>query len=385
MVAGAGKLGNDFWGQWYRVDDEEHSIDKLRATVSELGLQACLEQDGTTITMARLRENLLQIKTQLRAAGFRMPTPKDKKVVSVWDPLGSPRGCNSTHLQTHIVKLANCPDSIKSKYVSNVAHSREAEKRMGKRALDEVREAAEDAASTELSGKKARSAGDVRSYSERILTESEVRDVDERLARFCFSEGLPFKALSNAELRAALGKLNKSWAEKTRLSDWTLRHHFLDDEYGRVAGKVAEKITAAHYVCLISDGWSGVQKRHVLNLILATPEPVFMGNIETGEDAVTGEYQAELFSTTIQANGGMAKVPAICTDNASVMRKCWRLLREKFHGLFTYGCAPHGFQLHAQDICTITNPNPSPSPNPNPNPTRTRTRTLTLTPTPTQP
>lgn len=33
----------------------------------------------------------------------------------------------------------------------------------------------------------------------------------------------------------------------------------------------------------------------------------------------------------------------------------WRLLREieKFHGLFTYGCAPHAFNLHAKDICAI--------------------------------
>ena len=78
-----------------------------------------------------------------------------------------------------------------------------------------------------------------------------------------------------------------------------------------------------------------------------------MGNVETGEDSVSGLYQARLFGETIEANGGMAKVPAVCTDNASVMRKCWRVLRQKFHGLFTYGCAPHAKQLHAQDICAL--------------------------------
>ena len=33
--------------------------------------------------------------------------------------------------------------------------------------------------------------------------------------------------------------------------------------------------------------------------------------------------------------------------------KAWRLLRERFHGLFTYGCAPHAFHLHSGDICHI--------------------------------
>lgn len=35
------------------------------------------------------------------------------------------------------------------------------------------------------------------------------------------------------------------------------------------------------------------------------------------------------------------------------MRKTWRILRAMFPGLFTYGCAPHGFNLHAKDICNL--------------------------------
>ena len=104
---------------------------------------------------------------------------------------------------------------------------------------------------------------DVRTYAARVLTTEEINKVDCRLARFCYSEGLPFKALANANLRDAIGFMNPSWLEGTRLSDWTLRHHFLDDEYERVSGEVADKIGAALFVCLISDGWSGVQKHHV--------------------------------------------------------------------------------------------------------------------------
>ena len=74
---------------------------------------------------------------------------------------GPPAGVhNSTHLQAHIVQLANCPETIKNKYMKNVACSKEAEKQMGKRVFDDVRVAAEDVASTELS-QKVHKPGDV--------------------------------------------------------------------------------------------------------------------------------------------------------------------------------------------------------------------------------
>ena len=52
--------------------------------------------------------------------------------------------------------------------------------------------------------KAPRTGEDIRTFSERKLTEAEIREVDEKLARFCYSEGLPLKALANKELRGGL-------------------------------------------------------------------------------------------------------------------------------------------------------------------------------------
>ena len=38
--------------------------------------------------------------------------------------------------------------------------------------------------------KAPRTGEDIRTFSERKLTEAEIREVDEKLARFCYSEGL---------------------------------------------------------------------------------------------------------------------------------------------------------------------------------------------------
>ena len=354
-----GKLGSAFWTNFVRLDrvaDGKHSESKLKEALGATGLQLELQpMGGDAISLIELQKNSKQARELVRAKGFRVPCASDSRVACAW--CWKSRQCNSSFMQQHLVTCGLCPEAAKEPFRENVATSRAAEARLGKRSMDEnsarLKEAATEGAAPKTGLKFMRTSEDVRSFTERTLSDGEVKAIDVKLARFCYSEGLPFKALSNPELRGALSKLNASWAQKTKLSDWTLRHHFLDDEYEAVSGEAAEKITAALFVCLVSDGWSGVQKRHVLNLILTTPEPVFLGNVETKEASVDGKFQAELFTNTIMANGGPAKVPAICTDNASVMRKTWRLLREKFHGLFTYGCAPHAFNLHAKDICAM--------------------------------
>lgn len=186
-------------------------------------------------------------------------------------------------------------------------------------------------------------------FVHREMSCDEVRQIDEDLARFCFAEGLPFHALSSPYLRSALSRINPSWLKHTRLTEWNLRHSMLDDEYDKVSEDVLKKITAAFAVTLLSDGWCGVQKKHVLNLLLAAPEPFFIGNIFTHDDSVDGVYQADAFEPIIK----QYSIRALVTDNASVMRKTWRLLRDRIPELWTFGCAPHVFNLHVKEIIEL--------------------------------
>ena len=125
-----------------------------------------------------------------------------------------------TYLQTHLVQLKVCPEAIRAKYIQNVAKGKTAEKRSGKRAADDIAAAAEDMGAQAKPEAKAARRGmeDLRSFSERKLTPEEIRAVDVKLARFCYSEGLSFKSLANKELRGALRKLNSSWASRSKMS-----------------------------------------------------------------------------------------------------------------------------------------------------------------------
>jgi hypothetical protein len=133
--------------------------------------------------------------------------------------------------------------------------------------------------------------GSMKTYLDRKLSDAEVRAVDELLARFCYAENIPFRALESRFLREALSKLSSSWTTKSRLTQWNVRNSFLSDESERIDARVQEKIKSACACTLLSDGWSGLQKEHELNILIATPVPLFVSNIFTKAGRVDGVYQ----------------------------------------------------------------------------------------------
>lgn len=359
-------LGADFWGNFGFKGDKAATKAELEKALSldldATGLQVKLiaTKDGEeqVIPIDKAQENCATVRTQLRSKGWQVPSNKNTRCACMW--CFTVKSCSSTQLQQHLVTCTYCPESVKNKFRTSVL-ANEKSMFLGTKAKAAVEEAAAEAAAAAKAGNGGGGTAVSRkrsldSFLDRELSADEIADIDQGLARFCYTEGLAFRALANSELRSALGKLNSSWERGTRLSDWTLRHEFLDKEYARVTTEVANKISKAMVCCLISDGWSGVQKKHVLNVLLTAPEPLFIENIYTKEAEVTGTYQFDAFCRIFDEY--QDKIGAICTDNASTMRKTWRLLRAKFHGLYTYGCSPHAFQLHAKDLCKLDHMEP---------------------------
>jgi len=143
----------------------------------------------------------------------------------------------------------------------------------------------------------------IRQHLDRELPDEEVQLIDEMLARFCFGEGLPFRVLSSSLLLKALTKLNASWAKKTKLTPWTIRHSFLNNESDSIDARVQAAIVGAYALTLLSDGWSGHQKQHLLNVLITTPRPFFLFNIHTYAARVTGEYQVCALRGAVSSRG----------------------------------------------------------------------------------
>jgi hypothetical protein len=75
----------------------------------------------------------------------------------------------------------------------------------------------------------------------------------------------------------------------------------------------------------------------------------FRKAVETTTSGHTGEYIAKILSTEIESVGA-SKVQAVVTDNASNMKLAWKLLKDKYPHLVTFGCLAHDLNLLAKDI-----------------------------------
>ncbi|KAJ1626786.1 hypothetical protein T492DRAFT_877881 [Pavlovales sp. CCMP2436] len=191
--------------------------------------------------------------------GFREITTKAKAIVLANN--SCERGC---HVACFTAKSCRVWNPLQAEFRVKLAGTQTAAK-LGKEQLSlfgQASQEAEDAAEELLKGKSAgkkRAAeglpagssqgskttklGNLLGHMDRVLTQAEINEVDEGLARSCYANGIPFKYIACKHFRKALGKLNQSWLRGTRLSDWTLRHNFLENENERITERVCEALT----------------------------------------------------------------------------------------------------------------------------------------------
>jgi hypothetical protein len=207
------------------------------------------------------------------------------------------------------------------------------------------------------SKRRASKGGGMNAHVDRQLPPGTVRKIDLKFAMWIFTMALALRVIISPFFWDAVGMLNATYRSQSGLTEWNLRHELLEACYQTMITQVEAVLKMHNVLTLVSDGWSGVQKKHVLNILLCTPIPFFIKDIYTKEHSVNGEYQRDEFSAVIEERGrgssGFWKVRALCTDNASVMKKTWRLLRATYRGFLTYGCAPHAINLHAQKLMRL--------------------------------
>lgn len=273
---------------------------------------------------------------------------------------------NSSKLMVHIALQCDPEHPQRELFSAQAASSKTAARILGKAKLSELKQVVDaqqqpsaDAARTSAMGstaatKRARYAlkqpNGIASHLDRKLSANEVKSVDEAIARWAMVEGLPLRSALSPHLFTALSLLNSTYVPRTGVTDWNLRNSLLTNEASRVAAKVDANLKHGRTRTLMSDGWSGVQRKHKINLLFfANGVAYYVRSIRTEADSVDGEYQCKIFYELYKEE----KFDALSTDNARVMLKTWRLLRALIPGLFTYGCSTHGFNLHAGDILKI--------------------------------
>jgi hypothetical protein len=173
-------------------------------------------------------------------------------------------------------------------------------------------------------------------------------EIDNALANWIFIKGLPLSILQDGELQRIVALANPGYTTLSSLNATNLKSTFLPQHFRATQQQTHEMLAKAPARCILMDGWSGVQRRHAINLLITTPTPYFIKNVYTGESKVTAEYQYSLIHEHIFSME--LPIAAICSDFASTMTATWRILRQNHPGILTLGCACHGFQLLGRDI-----------------------------------
>lgn len=173
--------------------------------------------------------------------------------------------------------------------------------------------------------------------------------IDAALARAAYATGMPLCCFENKYWSDALKLLKLDYKPPTK---YAMSNALLDAEYYRIKNDMDEKIKKTSSLGLISDGWTNVRGRGVVNFIITTPQPIFWSSIYPGIQRETGEYIKEQVRKVMDEVGA-EKFVALVTDNASNMRAAWRQIQAHYNHIDCIGCAAHGLNLLFGDIMKI--------------------------------
>lgn len=180
-------------------------------------------------------------------------------------------------------------------------------------------------------------------------TPAEKQQLDRMLARAIYSKFVPFDFIHNPHFVEFVRMLRNTYTLPTMHE---LRGKHLDQLFSNAQMRTEDAIKAAKHVTLVCDGWSNVRRDAIVGFVVCTPSPAFLYSVDTGTEKHDGEYIAKLMGDAIEKIGP-AKVLFVVTDNASAMKKAWRILETRFKHVTALGCAAHGVNLLFLDFLKL--------------------------------
>jgi hypothetical protein len=198
------------------------------------------------------------------------------------------------------------------------------------------------------------SQGSINSEVLENLSEERRRDIDEKLAHFFYATGISFRVAESQAFKNLITALNPLYAKEIP-SRWVLSNRLLSEEYEKVKTPMNELINSSSNLVLVSDGWTNVNKEHLVNFCIKCPnqKTFFYSSIDTSGIQQTGENVAAQILRVIEEIGA-EKFSGVITDNAPVMAAAWKIIEAKYRHISANGCAAHCVNLLIGDMISVT-------------------------------
>ena len=125
-------------------------------------------------------------------------------------------------------------------------------------------------------------------------------EISKAFARFVYAAKLPFFIVEYPYFKEFAQAARPAWNPPSR---YLLSSSMLDKENQLANGEKAANFEGAQVVGLMTDGWSSVKNKGLVNFIATCPDPVFMATIDTSGHSHTGSYLAGLIVEYIEEIG----------------------------------------------------------------------------------
>lgn len=111
------------------------------------------------------------------------------------------------------------------------------------------------------------------------ITDVEQAKLQQQMATAIYSSGAPLSIVENPYWVEFFHRLRPAFKTPTRHA---VSKRLLCQAYDKMKTDLEEKISHSNTISIISDGWSNLRNENIINIILATPQPVFYRTIEPG-------------------------------------------------------------------------------------------------------
>ncbi|XP_025625523.1 uncharacterized protein [Arachis hypogaea] len=207
---------------------------------------------------------------------------------------------------------------------------------------------------SELDSRKRRATGPL----EKAFNVNGRETLDLHIAIIFFSSGLPFHLAKNPYFVKAFFYATNNYIDGYIPPGYNkLRTTLLEKEKQHVERMLepTKNSWSGKGVSIVSDGWSDLQRRPLLNFMAVTESgPMFLKVVDCSDEIKDKDYVAKQIRDVIR-EVGLSNVVQIVTDNASICKAAGLLIETRFPFVYWTPCIVHTLNLALKDIRAAKN------------------------------
>jgi len=185
-----------------------------------------------------------------------------------------------------------------------------------------------------------------------FLDEGSRNDVDSKIYRFLYANGIPFNVLRSPYWHEMVSAINDAPTGYKSPGYDKARTVGLDHEKAKISHSL-NKMTSSwtdNGVSIVSDGWTNVKGKPLISVLAVSRSgPIFLAAHDYSDKFKTAINIAEALLETIERIGPYNVIQVI-TDNAPNCKAAGAIIEDRYPNIFWSGCLVHTLNLLLHDI-----------------------------------